>query len=317
MEFTAQSETTSSIPFLENGVVDWENDPLAAKLIETGNIKHSELRQLLEVSCSRSQALGIALVKFGILSEEDLAYTLSALTGLPVLTSNDCAGITSRPAELPLHFLKSVQVIPIHWNDKTMVLAMAEPRDLDTIQSISATTRLQIDPRLGLCSDIQNCIEELSRKEKNTAENVDAEDDDTFISTNSEDDISHLRDLASESSTVQTVDRIFQEAIRTHASDIHFEPGSEGLRVRYRVDGTLRFGENLPLSTSAAINSRIKVMAKLDIAEHRLPQDGDTQLKLSDREFNIQVSTLPILYGESIAIHILDNFQLVNDHAGF
>jgi len=126
--------------------------------------------------------------------------------------------------------------------------------------------------------------------------------------------VSHLRELASEAPTIQTVNRILQEAISLQASDIHLEPGSTGVRVRYRVDGALRFGETLPLNTSAAINSRIKIMAKLDIAEHRLPQDGRIQIKIAGRDINIRISTVPILYGESVVIRILDKSRVVYDY---
>ena len=307
MEFTTQTETANSIPFLTKGTVDWEHDPLASSLIDLGKIKRSELYQLQEVSRSRSEALGVALVKYGILSENDLAKALSGLTGLPVLDADAYSGIESAPELLPLRFLKSSQVIPVEWDDKTMVLAMAEPRDLDTIHSISATVNLKIEPRIGLCSHIQNCIDRLTSLDKNPVEEISADTDEGLFSGDELfADVSHLRELASEAPTIQTVNRILQEAIRIKASDIHFEPGSEGVRVRYRVDGALRFGETLALNTSAAINSRIKIMAKLDIAEHRLPQDGRMQLKVSGKEINIRVSTVPILYGESVVIRILD-----------
>lgn len=315
MEFTTQSEATSSIPFLTEGTVDWEHDPLASSLIELGKVKRSELYQLQEVSRSRTEALGVALVKFGILSENDLAKTLSELTGLPVLEEGVYSGIESVPEQLPLRFLKSSQVIPVEWDDETMVLAMAEPRDLDTIHSISATVNLKIEPRVGLCSHIQSCIDRLIDLDKNPVEEISTDiDEELFSSDELFADVSHLKELASEAPTIQTVNRILQEAISIKASDIHFEPGSEGVRVRYRVDGALRFGETLPLNTSAAINSRIKIMAKLDIAEHRLPQDGRIQLKVTGKEINIRVSTVPILYGESVVIRILDKSRVAYDY---
>jgi len=315
MEFTTQSEATSSIPFLTEGTVDWEHDPLASSLIELGKVKRSELYQLQEVSRSRSEALGVALVKYGILSENDLAKTLSELTGLPVLDAAAYSEIKSAPEQLPLRFLKSSQVIPVAWDDETMVLAMAEPRDLDTLHSIAATVNLKIEPKIGLCSHIQNCIDGLTSLDKKSVEEIIADtSEELFSADESFDDVSHLRELASEAPTIQTVNRILQEAISIKASDIHFEPGSEGVRVRYRVDGALRFGETLPLNTSAAINSRIKIMAKLDIAEHRLPQDGRIQLKVTGKEINIRVSTVPILYGESVVIRILDKSRATYDY---
>ena len=315
MEVSIQTEVEKSIPFLTQGAVDWEHDPLSSALIDQGKIKRSELHQLQEVSRSRSDALGIALVRYGILSESDLATILSELTALPVLEASAYSVIESVPAQLPLRFLKSSQAIPVEWNNESMILAMAEPRDLDTIHSISATVNLKIEPRIGLCSHIQNCIERLISLDQQPVEEISADaDEDMLPGDETFDDVSHLRELASEAPTIQAVNRILQEAIRIKASDIHFEPGSEGLRVRYRVDGALRFGETLPQNSAAAINSRIKIMARLDIAEHRLPQDGRIQLKISGKEINIRVSTVPILYGESVVIRILDKSRVAYDY---
>lgn len=315
MGISIQTEIEKSIPFLTQGAVDWEHDPLSSALIDQGKIKRSELHQLQEVSRSRSDALGVALVRYGILSEGDLAAILSELTALPVLEANAYSVIESAPEHLPLRFLKSSLAIPVEWDDETMILAMAEPRDLDTIHSISATVKLKIEPRIGLCSHIQNCIDRLISLDQQPVEEISADtDEDMLPGDETFDDVSHLRELASEAPTIQTVNRILQEAVRIKASDIHFEPGSEGLRVRYRVDGALRFAETLPLNSAAAINSRIKIMARLDIAEHRLPQDGRIQLKISGKEINIRVSTVPILYGESVVIRILDKSRVAYDY---
>ena len=315
VEFITQTETTSSIPFLTQGTVDWEHDPLSSLLLEKGKITRSELFQLQEVSQSRMEALGVALVKYGILSEIDLAATLAELTGLPVVEAQAYTALQSVPDHLPLRFLKSAQAVPITWDENSMVLAMAEPRDLDTIHSISSTVNLRIEPRVGLYSQILNCIDSLADQANAPDENRLSGDDETLLSADELlDNVSHLRELASEAPTIQTVNRILQEAISLQASDIHLEPGSEGVRVRYRVDGALRFGETLPLNTCAAINSRIKIMAKLDIAEHRLPQDGRIQIKIAGRDINIRISTVPILYGESVVIRILDKSRVVYDY---
>jgi len=313
VELTAQSETASSIPFFEQGTVDWEHDPLAEVLLDGSKLKRSELYQMQEVSQTRAEALGVALVKFGILSEGDLAEALAELTGLAVTPAQDYARIESIPEQLPLRFLKSAFAVPLEISDQTLVLAMAEPRDFDTIHSISVAVGRRIEPRIGLYSHIQNCLDDLAAREAGPETGESAGDEDDFGADDLLDDVSHLRELASEAPTIQTVNRILQEAISIGASDIHLEPNSEGLRVRYRVDGALRFGETLPLGSSAAINSRVKIMARLDIAEHRLPQDGRIQIKISGRDINIRVSTVPILYGESIVIRILDKSRVAYD----
>jgi general secretion pathway protein E len=314
LAYIALSDKVESIPFLTDGAVEWENDPLAGVLVDNGKLKRSELYQMQEVSQTRAEALGIALVKFGILSESDLAEALAGLTGLSVSTAQDYAAVATAPESLPLRFLKSAFAVPLAWDDETLVLAMAEPRDLDTIHSVSVTVGRRIEPRIGLYSHIQNCLEALAARETGPETETADADEDAYGADDLLDDVSHLRELASEAPTIQTVNRILQEAISIGASDIHFEPNSEGLRVRYRVDGSLRFGETLPLGSSAAINSRVKIMAKLDIAEHRLPQDGRIQIKIAGRDINIRVSTVPILYGESIVIRILDKSRVNYDY---
>jgi general secretion pathway protein E len=314
LAYIALADTVDSVPFLTDGTVDWESDPLSEVLLEDGKLKRSELYQMQEVSQTRAEALGVALVKFGILSEGDLADALTQLTGLAVTPAQDYARVESIPEQLPLRFLKSAFAVPLEYSGETLVLAMAEPRDLDTIHSISVTVGRRIEPRIGLYSHIQNCLDDLAAREMGPETSDAAGDEDEFGADELFDDVSHLRELASEAPTIQTVNRILQEAISIGASDIHLEPNSEGLRVRYRVDGALRFGETLPLASSAAINSRVKIMARLDIAEHRLPQDGRIQIKISGRDINIRVSTVPILYGESIVIRILDKSRVVYDY---
>ena len=314
MELVTHSETATAIPFLTQGTVDWEHDPLATSLVDKGKIRRSELYQLQEVSQSRSDALGIALVRYGILSESDLADSLAELTGLPIIDVDGYEAIDSVPDELPLRFLRSALAVPLDLDGETLVLAMAEPRDRDTIHSISTTLNRKIEPRIGLYSHIQNCLDKLAELEHGPADDTSNNSDETEFDTDDLlDNVSHLRELASEAPTIQTVNRLLHEAISLQASDIHLEPGSEGVRVRYRVDGALRFGETLPLASSAAINSRIKIMAKLDIAEQRLPQDGRIQIKIAGRDINIRVSTVPILYGESVVIRILDKSRVIYD----
>jgi hypothetical protein len=165
LAYIALSDKVESIPFLTDGAVEWENDPLAGVLVDNGKLKRSELYQMQEVSQTRAEALGIALVKFGILSESDLAEALADLTGLSVSTAQDYAAVATAPESLPLRFLKSAFAVPLAWDDETLVLAMAEPRDLDTIHSVSVTVGRRIEPRIGLYSHIQNCLEALAARE--------------------------------------------------------------------------------------------------------------------------------------------------------
>ena len=311
-------------PLLHGGVVDWENDPLADRLVALGKLREHELRQVLAMSTIRNEALGIALTKFGLLSEEDLASVLSELTGLNVLSEQDFQNIESVPEELPTRFLKSVHALPLGIRDGKLLLVLAEPRDIETINSISVVTGHDIEPQLGVCSHIREAIDTLDNK-ANEHDETSSDDEALKPAAELEDfdpeslDVAHLRDLASEAPTISTVNNILQEAIRLNASDIHFETGIGGLRVRYRVDGVLRVSNLNLIQNAAAITSRIKIMAQLDIAERRLPQDGRIQVKITGKELDIRVSTIPTLFGENIVIRILDKSNVVLDfeHLGF
>lgn len=320
MAIAVQDREAIDIPFLSNGVVDWENDPLASVLLKEGKLKGHELQQITSIASARVEALGIALVRYGLLSETDLAAALSEMTGLSVLGEERYLEATGMPEKLAPRFLKSACIVPLSWTDSELVLVMAEPRDRDTLKSIAMSTGLRVVPRLGVCSHIQAALDRLSGIDDEKVSHV--ADEDLSVGTGvSEDsiDVAHLRDLASEAPTIRTVNNILQEAISLRASDIHFEPGDDGMRVRYRVDGVLREGSQKFTSNAAAINSRIKIMARLDIAERRLPQDGRIQIKVTGKELDIRVSTVPTLFGESIVIRILDKSNVVLDfeHLGF
>lgn len=325
MDSAVNLQNEAELPFLGSGVVDWENDPLSALLIDEGKVKDHELRQIQGINSSiRNEALGIALIRYGLISEEDLAKTMSDLTGLEILEKEEFQNIGSVHKNLSLRFMKSVYAVPLGTQDGKLVLAMAEPRDIETIKSVSVATELEILPQLGLSSHIQNAIEYLIEQdiEPESAPEINKS---TEIALDSQQldsdamDVAQLRDLASEAPTVRTVNHILQEAIQINASDIHFEPGLDGLRVRYRVDGVLRLGATKPLQNAAAICSRLKIMARLDIAERRMPQDGRIQLKVLGKELDIRISTIPTLFGENIVIRILDksNVVLDFDHLGF
>lgn len=322
MKPATNQQTDAKSFFLKDGVVDWTKDPLAELLIEQGKLKQHELSQIQSISSVRNESLGIALTRYGLLSEEDLAKTLSSMIHLSILPVETYQNIESFPENLSLRFMKSAYAVPIKIEDGKLFLAMAEPRDVETIKSVSITTDLEVIPQLGLCSEIQSAIESLQKRDKKDSSE---EQNVTEITPNNSQinvdslDVSQLRDLASEAPTIRTVNTILQEAMQMNASDIHFEPGLNGLRVRYRVDGVLRLGSDKPLQNAAAICSRIKIMAKLDIAERRLPQDGRIQIKVTGKELDIRVSTIPTLFGENIVIRILDksNVILDFDHLGF
>ncbi|MDH5179747.1 MAG: GspE/PulE family protein [Gammaproteobacteria bacterium] len=323
MESAVEKQAAVNIPYLYSGVVDWENDPLSGLLIEQGKLKEHEFRQLQNISSVRNEALSIALIRYGLLSETDLADAMSRLTGLDCLTEDAYPENDLAPDTLSLRFMKNAYVVPVAEYDGKLELIMADPRDIETIRSVGVTTGAVVIPRLGLSSHILAAIDKLAQHASLRDGEAAAEQSDAGMDIESGHDenldVAQLRDLASEAPTIRTVNSILQEAIQLRASDIHFEPGVDGLRIRFRVDGVLRIGSAKLLKNAAAINSRIKIMARLDIAERRIPQDGRIQIKVSGKELDIRVSTIPTLFGENIVIRLLDKSSVVLDfaHLGF
>jgi general secretion pathway protein E len=193
---------------------------------------------------------------------------------------------------------------------------MANPRDSFAIKALSMASGQRIAPRVGVASEIENGIEKLyggGRSQMGQiVESLGGEGDDIQ-------DVEHLRDLASEAPVIRLVNLVMQRAVEARASDIHIEPFENRLKVRYRIDGVLQEVESPPASSTAAVISRIKIMANLNIAERRLPQDGRIMHRVQGKELDLRVSTVPTSHGESVVMRILDReaINLDFDSLGF
>ncbi len=216
---------------------------------------------------------------------------------------------------LSVKFMQRSCFVPISLTDDALVIAMADPDDFYTIDALRQAYELEVETRQGREADILEAIERLHGAASQSIETIiEAADKDIYsISTNGDEDIDHLRDLASEAPIIRLVNRLILDAVEIRASDIHFEPFENEFKVRYRVDGVLTDVESPPKRFQAAVISRAKIMAKLDIAERRLPQDGRIKLRIGEKEIDFRVSTIPTLYGESLVMRILDRDTLVLD----
>jgi general secretion pathway protein E len=185
-------------------------------------------------------------------------------------------------------------------HDSTLTIAMADPLDFETIAAVRAFSGLRIQTALAAEQEILDAID----KHYGEAEKLSAGT--SLVEEGAGEDLEHLRDMASEAPVIRLVNAMIAQAVEKRASDIHIEPFEKEFRVRYRVDGVLFSQEPPPRELKAAIISRLKLMAKLNIAERRLPQDGRIKLKILGREIDLRVSTLPTLYGESVVMRLLD-----------
>ena len=196
-------------------------------------------------------------------------------------------------------FLRQFRCFPLIQHDHTVTLAMADPNDFETRATVSSCTGLTVLP--GIISE-QEIVDAIDRYYGQTAKN------ETELATPISDteDLEHLRDMASEAPVIRLVNAMIASAVEKRASDIHVEPFEKEFRVRYRIDGVLVNQDPPPREFKAAIISRVKLMARLNIAERRLPQDGRIKIKTIGREVDLRVSTLPTLYGESVVMRLLD-----------
>ena len=212
-------------------------------------------------------------------------------------------------------FMKQSRFVPLQLDDDTLRIAMADPGDFYIIDTLKLASNLNVEVCQGREEDILEAIERLYGTGSQSLEMIieEAGKDTYDISSDGVVDADHLRDLASEAPIIRLVNRLILNAVEVRASDIHFEPFENEFKVRYRIDGILHNVESPPSRLKDAIISRVKIMAKMDIAERRLPRDGRIKLKVLDREIDLRVSTLPTIFGESLVMRILDREALILD----
>jgi general secretion pathway protein E len=270
-------------------------------LLERGQISPDELDRALEMQKERGDKLGRILVDLGFLSGRDLISALSSQLELEQARFDGPPAVTPETERLSARFLRQARALPLRMDGSVLVLAMADPLDVESIHAVRTVTGLAVRPEIALEGDLMEALERYYGEEEQR--------EDEFIRGEGEEeqaDLEHLRDMASEAPVIRMVNAMIAQAVEKRASDIHIEPFEKEFRVRYRVDGVLQAQEAPPKELKAAIISRLKLMARLNIAERRLPQDGRIKIKTLGREVDLRVSTLPTLYGESVVMRLLD-----------
>jgi general secretion pathway protein E len=271
---------------------------LGAYLVAAGKLSRADLRRALRAQGDGAgEPLGTILVKLGLASERDIAESLAEQLGLPF--ADPAAFPDAPPADLRVspRFLKEKRALILDADEDTVRVAVADPLDLFLQEAIRFATGRRVVPLVGVPSDIESGLERLyGRAGAGAAASEDAR---------SRDDVEHLKELASEAPVIKFANQVLQRAVEMGASDIHVEPFENRLKVRYRIDGMLREVETAAVQSAAAIISRLKILANLDIAERRLPQDGRFKTRVRGDEIDLRVSTVPTLYGESVVLRLL------------
>jgi general secretion pathway protein E len=282
---------------------------LAALLVEQGHCDARTIERGRRVAAESRQRLDRVLLQLGLVSERGLAQGYAALLGLEVAsTERYPAAEPLHPARLSAKYLRNARALPVSEDGGRLLVAVADPLDPFTPAIIAAATGLQVSLLVGVPIELEAAFDRLyADPAREPAADADAGDA-------LEDDAERLKDLASEAPVIRLVNQIIGRAVETQASDIHIEPFETRLRVRYRFDGVLQEADSPPPHLTAAIVSRIKIMARLDIAERRLPQDGRIKLAVRGQEIDFRVSTIPSLYGETVVLRVLDRSTVAFDY---
>ena len=280
---------------------------LGQLLVERGLLPEEDLQKALALQRERKGRLGKILLDLGYVSQQDLQSVLSEQLGIPRVDAAELQEIPMEAATLPSGFLRQALLYPYRVDDGIVFIAMADPLDSDNIRAIEQLMGRKVEVRLASEAAILKALDVWLGAEQ-PEEGLEASDSDEppQVAEAEAADIDQLRDLASEAPVIRWVNQLIARALERRSSDIHFEPFERQFRVRYRIDGVLYEVPAPPREMQAAITSRIKLMAKLNIAEQRLPQDGRIPLRVLGREIDLRVSTLPTLYGESVVMRLLD-----------
>jgi general secretion pathway protein E len=276
--------------------------------LEKGLIDEEELKTALNLQAESREKIGKLLVDLGYVSEKDCLAVVSEHLGFRAIGEAEYPPAPVVENVLTLRFMKQCKFVPVALEDKVLTLAMTDPLDQATLDSVRQATGFEVKPLLGAESEIMEAIEKYYGSAASTFGRIIEGIDEGNIENLADEieDIEQLKDLASEAPVIRLVNLIMQRAIETRASDIHIEPFEKDLKVRYRIDGILHDVESPPKKLKAAVISRVKIMSKINIAERRLPQDGRIKLKVMGKDVDLRVSTLPTLYGESVVMRILD-----------
>ena len=278
-------------------------------LLEEGLIKGEELEKALQEQTKTRARLASILVNLGYLSEDAMLKALSIQMGIPFLTLRDYPKIPPViDPPLSVKFLKQYKLIPLEKRDSILKVAMSDPLDSFAINGLRLATDCAIEPCIGRERDIITVIDQYYGGTVTMEKIIEGieEKEMEVAPWQVEEEIEHLRDLAQEAPIINLVNLLITRAVERRASDIHIEPFEDGLHIRYRIDGILHQTESPPKNLHPAIVSRIKIMAKLNIAERRLPQDGRIKLKVLGKDIDIRVSSVPMLYGEGVVMRLLD-----------
>ena len=286
----------------------------ATELVNAGLITTSDLERVNQMRQSQPEPVSwpSLLVRLGLVAERDMADALAAYLHMPLLSPAELAAGCDPDPGLSQRFMRENQLLPLQVTDDGLLVAMADPFNLFLINAVAMARDLRVQPRVAVGSEIVQVLDQQYGEGQSQMGDILA---DVNPGEEAEESVEELMDMASGAPVIRLVNLIIQRAVEARASDIHIEPFENQLKVRYRVDGVLHDEEAPPVQLSPAVISRLKIMARLNIAERRLPQDGRIELRVQGKELDIRVSTVPTLYGESVVLRLLNRDSISFDFA--
>jgi len=277
---------------------------LSQMLIEAGLISDGQLQRVIELQRQSGDKLEQILLQQRLITPQQLAFFTSLQLGIPFVNLRK-EGVRPHALKLiPESIARKYSVIPVDTTDNTIVIAMEDPRDIEAIEDLAAVTMKEVEPVISTSQDIQEMID-LNYRVGGEIEEQLSQIPTRYRSVGVREARVSAEAIA-QAPVVRAIDLLIKQAVRDRASDIHIEPQEDKLRVRYRIDGILGDVMSLPLSVHSPLLSRVKIMAGLNIAERRRPQDGQITFDMGDREVDIRVATSNTIYGEMTVLRVLD-----------
>jgi len=301
---------------LRTASVALTQDKLGEILVREGLITTEQLRKALLEQKSSGMRLGYTLVKLGFIEETEVSKMLARQYRMPAVDLSRFEVDPKILKLLPPDIASKHTVLPLKREGRTLTVAIADPNNVTAIEDIKFITRCDVFPVIAGEYTLRNAIERYYQQSdaqlQTLLKSVEAAEDLEVVEDQEDEDVKK-EDLADDAPVVKLINGLLTDAVKRGASDIHIEPFEYEMRVRYRVDGSLQEVMKPPVKMRAALTSRVKIMAQLNIAERRVPQDGRIKLKMGSRVIDFRVSTLPVLFGEKIVLRILDKGNLTLD----
>ncbi len=286
-------------------------------LRDLGLISHEDILKAKERAKTEAVGLVDALILMGRITHMDVSKALASQFNMDTINLAEYRVPDDVLALVPKHVARRYKVVPVYKHDNTITVAISDPLDVDTVDSLRYILRMNVEPVVAAKNDIEASITRYYGSADDTVENMLQEITEGEIDLGlagdkaTETKIDEVGETDADAPIIKLVGLVIMEAFRNRASDIHIEPLEKRLRVRYRIDGVLHEVDNPPKRLQAAIISRLKIMSNMSIAEKRVPQDGRIQLPVMGRTIDLRVSCLPTNHGESIVMRILDKTSLL------